>query len=209
MRRLNAAAVAATFVSILSRFGHDARRADAGPEAARLFGTDGNRPWAPHDEMFDMVAAGMPPMQVIVAATRNGAEFLRSPTPARWKRARAPTSSCSMPTRSTTSPTRGGLPRCICAARRWIARSRFLEQRESAFGRTEGRGVVQPPPIFLFGLKRAFSLARDGSISALCNRFSNNSVRSFRAGWSTHMRQKIRQIGFAVVAALVLAYSAG
>jgi hypothetical protein len=59
------------------------------------------------------------------------------------------------------------------------------------------------------GLERAFSFGRDGSISALCNRFSNNNVRSFRAGWSTKMRQKIRQIGFAVVAALVLAYSAG
>jgi imidazolonepropionase-like amidohydrolase len=40
-------------------------------------GTDGNRPWAPHEEMADMVAAGMTPMQVIVAATRNSAEFLR------------------------------------------------------------------------------------------------------------------------------------
>jgi len=40
-------------------------------------GTDGNRPWGPHDEMLDMVMAGMTPMQVIVAATRNSAEFLR------------------------------------------------------------------------------------------------------------------------------------
>ena len=40
-------------------------------------GTDGNRPWGPHEEMLDMVTAGMTPMQVIVAATRNGAEFLR------------------------------------------------------------------------------------------------------------------------------------
>lgn len=40
-------------------------------------GTDGNTPWAPHEEMADMVAAGMTPMQVIVAATRNSAEFLR------------------------------------------------------------------------------------------------------------------------------------
>jgi imidazolonepropionase-like amidohydrolase len=40
-------------------------------------GTDGNRPWAPHEEMQDMVLAGMTPMQVIVAATRNSAEFLR------------------------------------------------------------------------------------------------------------------------------------
>jgi imidazolonepropionase-like amidohydrolase len=40
-------------------------------------GTDGNTPWGPHDEMQDMVMAGMTPMQVIVAATRNSAEFLR------------------------------------------------------------------------------------------------------------------------------------
>jgi len=42
-----------------------------------VVGTDGNTPWAPHVEMEDMVAAGMTPMQVIVAATRNGAAFLR------------------------------------------------------------------------------------------------------------------------------------
>jgi imidazolonepropionase-like amidohydrolase len=42
-----------------------------------VMGTDGNRAWGPHDEMADMVLAGMTPMQVIVAATRNGAEFLR------------------------------------------------------------------------------------------------------------------------------------
>ena len=40
-------------------------------------GTDGNRAWGAHEEMEDMVAAGMTPMQVIVAATRNSAEFLR------------------------------------------------------------------------------------------------------------------------------------
>jgi imidazolonepropionase-like amidohydrolase len=40
-------------------------------------GTDGNRPWGPHEEMEDMVLAGMTPMQVIVAATRNGAELLK------------------------------------------------------------------------------------------------------------------------------------
>jgi len=39
--------------------------------------TDGNRPWGVHDEMEDMVVAGMTPMQVIVASTRNGAEFLK------------------------------------------------------------------------------------------------------------------------------------
>jgi len=42
-----------------------------------VVGTDGNTPWAPHVEMEDMVAAGMTPMQVIVASTKNAAEFLR------------------------------------------------------------------------------------------------------------------------------------
>jgi imidazolonepropionase-like amidohydrolase len=37
------------------------------------FGTDGNTFWAPHVEMEDMVAAGMSPSDVIVAATRNAA----------------------------------------------------------------------------------------------------------------------------------------
>jgi len=39
-------------------------------------GTDGNTPWAPHVEMADMVAAGMTPAQVLVAATSSSAEFL-------------------------------------------------------------------------------------------------------------------------------------
>jgi imidazolonepropionase-like amidohydrolase len=42
-----------------------------------VLGSDGNRPWGPHEEMQDMVIAGMTPMQVIVAATRNSAEYLR------------------------------------------------------------------------------------------------------------------------------------
>lgn len=48
---------------------------DAGMTVA--VGTDGNTAWAPHVEMADMVAAGMTPMQVIAAATKNGAAFLR------------------------------------------------------------------------------------------------------------------------------------
>jgi imidazolonepropionase-like amidohydrolase len=40
-------------------------------------GSDGNSAWGPHAEMADMVAAGMTPAQVIVAATRNSAEFMR------------------------------------------------------------------------------------------------------------------------------------
>jgi imidazolonepropionase-like amidohydrolase len=39
-------------------------------------GSDGRNPWAPHLEMEDMVAAGMTPAQVIVAATRNSAELI-------------------------------------------------------------------------------------------------------------------------------------
>ena len=42
-----------------------------------IVGTDGNTPWQPHVQMADMAAAGLTTMQVIVAATRNGAEFLR------------------------------------------------------------------------------------------------------------------------------------
>jgi imidazolonepropionase-like amidohydrolase len=42
-------------------------------------GTDGNTPYGPHLEMADMVAAGMTPHQVIVASTRNSAEFMRLP----------------------------------------------------------------------------------------------------------------------------------
>jgi imidazolonepropionase-like amidohydrolase len=40
-------------------------------------GTDGSAAWSPHAEMADMVAAGMTPAQVIVASTRNAAEFLK------------------------------------------------------------------------------------------------------------------------------------
>ena len=40
-------------------------------------GTDGNISWAQHLEMEDMVIAGMTPQQVVTAATRNAAEFLR------------------------------------------------------------------------------------------------------------------------------------
>jgi len=40
-------------------------------------GTDGNVAWAHHLEMEDMVAAGMTASQVIVASTRNAAEFLK------------------------------------------------------------------------------------------------------------------------------------
>jgi imidazolonepropionase-like amidohydrolase len=41
------------------------------------FGTDGSTPWAVHQEMEDMVRAGMTPADVIVAATGNSAELLR------------------------------------------------------------------------------------------------------------------------------------
>jgi len=40
-------------------------------------GTDGAIVWSHHVEMADMVASGMTPAQVIVASTRNAAEFMR------------------------------------------------------------------------------------------------------------------------------------
>ncbi|MFL6565416.1 MAG: amidohydrolase family protein, partial [Burkholderiales bacterium] len=59
-------------------FGIQARNlARLNAAGARItLGTDGNRAWAAHEEMQDMVIAGMTPMQVIVAATRNSAEFV-------------------------------------------------------------------------------------------------------------------------------------
>jgi imidazolonepropionase-like amidohydrolase len=44
-----------------------------------VLGTDGNRPWGPHEEAADMVAAGMTPAQVITSATKSAAEFLKMP----------------------------------------------------------------------------------------------------------------------------------
>jgi imidazolonepropionase-like amidohydrolase len=41
-----------------------------------VMGTDGNTPWAPHEEMADMVAAGMTPAQVIMSSTGKAAAFL-------------------------------------------------------------------------------------------------------------------------------------
>jgi imidazolonepropionase-like amidohydrolase len=40
-------------------------------------GTDGNKAWGPHEEMQDMVLAGMTKAQVITSATRNGAVLLK------------------------------------------------------------------------------------------------------------------------------------
>jgi imidazolonepropionase-like amidohydrolase len=42
-----------------------------------VMGTDGNTPWGPHVEMEDMVATGLTPAQVITAATKNGADYMR------------------------------------------------------------------------------------------------------------------------------------
>jgi imidazolonepropionase-like amidohydrolase len=77
MARLEAANVDRTITQQF--YGIQARNlARLNAAGARItLGTDGNTPWGPHEEMQDMVAAGMTPMQVIVAATRNSAEFLR------------------------------------------------------------------------------------------------------------------------------------
>lgn len=61
------------------RFGIQARNlarlSDAGVKIG--FGTDGSVPWAVHLEMEDMVRSGMPPADVIAAATGNSAELLQ------------------------------------------------------------------------------------------------------------------------------------
>ncbi|MXX54589.1 MAG: hypothetical protein F4106_03525 [Gemmatimonadetes bacterium] len=40
------------------------------------FGTDGGSPWAVHQDLADMLRAGMSPADVIVAATSTSAEFV-------------------------------------------------------------------------------------------------------------------------------------
>ena len=52
-----------------------ARLSAAGVKIA--LGTDGSAVWSQHAEMADMVAAGMTPAQVLVAATRNGADLMQ------------------------------------------------------------------------------------------------------------------------------------
>ena len=51
-----------------------ARFAEAGIRIS--FGTDGNAAWAVHQEMEDMVRAGLTPGDVIVAATKTSAELM-------------------------------------------------------------------------------------------------------------------------------------
>lgn len=60
------------------RFGIQARNlARLNAEGVRIaFGTDGGAGWSSHGEMADMVASGMTPAEVIVAATRNSADLL-------------------------------------------------------------------------------------------------------------------------------------
>ena len=59
-------------------FGIQARNlARLNAEGVRIgFGTDGNVAWSAHMELADMVASGMTPHDVLVAATRNSAELL-------------------------------------------------------------------------------------------------------------------------------------
>jgi imidazolonepropionase-like amidohydrolase len=68
--------------SVQQAFGIQARNlAKLNAAGVRIaLGTDGGVVWSQHVEMADMVAAGMTPAQVIVAATRNAAELLRLPS---------------------------------------------------------------------------------------------------------------------------------
>jgi len=77
LQRLQAAATDRP--SVQQTFGIQARNlAKLNAVGVRIaLGTDGSASWAHHLEMEDMVAAGMTPAQVIVAATRNAADLLK------------------------------------------------------------------------------------------------------------------------------------
>lgn len=77
LQRLQAAATDRPEVQ--AAFGIQARNlAKLNAAGVRIaLGTDGNTPWGAHLEMADMVAAGMTPAQVIVAATRTSAQLLK------------------------------------------------------------------------------------------------------------------------------------
>ena len=55
------------------------------------FGTDGNAGWSPHVEMADMVASGMTPHEVLVAAPPLPPPSCASKTPERSRKDRVPT----------------------------------------------------------------------------------------------------------------------
>ena len=86
-----------------------------------VLGTDGGVPWSHHVEMADMVAAGMTPAESSWPRRRTPPSSCGWMTSARLRPARAPISSCSTPTRSTTSRTHARSPQCTCAAPRSIA----------------------------------------------------------------------------------------
>lgn len=77
LKKLQAAATSRPAVQ--QTFGIQARNlARLNGSGVRIaLGTDGSVAWAHHLEMADMVAAGMTPAQVIVAATRNAADLLK------------------------------------------------------------------------------------------------------------------------------------
>ena len=79
-------------------------------------GTDGNVAWSQHVEMEDMVASGMTPHQVIVAATRNGAQLLALKDHGTVATGMSADFVMPTPTRLTTSRTRERSPTSTFAA---------------------------------------------------------------------------------------------
>ena len=62
--------------------------------------------WGIHDELRLLVKAGLTPAEALIAATKNPAEFMGAGDRlGTIERASSPTSCCSAPIRSPTSPT--------------------------------------------------------------------------------------------------------
>ncbi len=101
-------------------------------------GTDGNQPWVPHEEMQDMVLAGMTPMEVIVAATRNSAEFLRIVDAGTLEAGKSADFICS--TQTLDEYQRATISAIACAARPWTVPAGPLRHRGVGYaGSTRAR----------------------------------------------------------------------
>ena len=120
---------------------------DAGIPIA--MGTDAGNPLTLHGasvfrEMEAMGEAGMTPMEVLVASTRNAARAMGARrTSARWSPGSSPTWWCSTPTRSRPSPTSAASAWSRAAGRSGRGKSWNTDNRQASRRDAEPRRTTQ------------------------------------------------------------------